>query len=247
MSKISYISGSVLSEIDQLKYKLDSYRGERSIKLHNQRKTFLEHEAINTSLFIEYPELKGIPQGRMDRDARKLLKRLQTAWKYCVQNIDCNGDPNQRDLEIVQAIIRPEGKLGIRKGDDECGIDLHDAIQPPPTLLVQQYINEMFDNLVLLRSEAHPIETASFLHLHTLYIHPFEDGNGRTARMLQNYMLHCNGYVPTVIEAQERDLYFKLLDSAKDGIIVENIRTQQPFYEFIASKVHEGLEKVLSR
>ena len=55
--------------------------------------------------------------------------------------------------------------------------------------------------------ELHPIEIAAKLHHDFVLIHPFGDGNGRTARILVNYVLMRNGYLPLVVPTGEKDRY----------------------------------------
>ncbi len=69
----------------------------------------------------------------------------------------------------------------------------------------------------MVKKELHPIEIASKLHHDFVLIHPFGDGNGRTARILVNYMLMCNGYLPLVVPTQQKDRYLAALRRADAG------------------------------
>jgi len=60
----------------------------------------------------------------------------------------------------------------------------------------------------------HPIERAARLHSYFVKIHPFVDGNGRTARLLMNLDLMLSGYLPVVIKAVDRLRYYEALDKA---------------------------------
>lgn len=62
---------------------------------------------------------------------------------------------------------------------------------------------------------------AILAHYLLVTIHPFVDGNGRSARLLMNYFLLCAGYKWATIEAAERIKYFKALQKAQveDDII----------------------------
>lgn len=50
----------------------------------------------------------------------------------------------------------------------------------------------------------HAVELAARLHYNFILIHPFLDGNGRTARMLANLVLMQAGYVPAMFRAEDR-------------------------------------------
>ena len=60
----------------------------------------------------------------------------------------------------------------------------------------------------------HPIVRACYLHGEFVKIHPFIDGNGRTARLLLNFELMKNGYPPVVIKNENRSEYYDSLDKA---------------------------------
>jgi Fic family protein len=58
----------------------------------------------------------------------------------------------------------------------------------------------------------HAVERAAILHSEFVKIHPFVDGNGRTARLLLNFELMKHGYVPIVIKKEQRLEYYNALD-----------------------------------
>ncbi len=68
-------------------------------------------------------------------------------------------------------------------------------------------------------------------HWGFLRIHPFDDGNGRTARLLANYALLRKDLPPIVIKSEDRDRYFGSLQDADLGLtlplarfMLENVR-----------------------
>jgi len=72
--------------------------------------------------------------------------------------------------------------------------------------LVMEYNNEW--------DKYHPIVKAALLHGEFVKIHPFIDGNGRTARLLLNFVLVSYGYPPIVIKMENRLEYYDALDYA---------------------------------
>lgn len=63
-------------------------------------------------------------------------------------------------------------------------------------------------------SKLHPILKAALFKICFIKIHPFRDGNGRTSRILLNYMLVREGYPTVTIRGIFKDKYFSALDSA---------------------------------
>ena len=60
----------------------------------------------------------------------------------------------------------------------------------------------------------HPIVIAATFHYRFIRIHPFDDGNGRMARLLMNMILIKHGYTVAVVPSDERDQYIGMLEQA---------------------------------
>ena len=60
-------------------------------------------------------------------------------------------------------------------------------------------------------------ETAFTAHRRLVEIHPFNDGNGRTARLLMNLVLIRGGYPPVAVRPEDRPAYIRALQEAQDG------------------------------
>lgn len=65
--------------------------------------------------------------------------------------------------------------------------------------------------------ELHPIELALEAHYQLVTIHPFVDGNGRTARLLMNMILLMMGYPSAIISKNDRLAYISSLEKAQLG------------------------------
>lgn len=60
----------------------------------------------------------------------------------------------------------------------------------------------------------HPLIRSALLHGEFVFIHPFIDGNGRTARLLMNFEAMKNGYLPIIIRKEVRSQYYDALEKA---------------------------------
>lgn len=81
-------------------------------------------------------------------------------------------------------------------------------------------------------SKLHVVELAAYFHHFFIAIHPFLDGNGRTGRLLLNFMLMKSGFPPICIKKEERIKYTDYLELARNGDISK-------FLGFIVKKIEE--------
>ncbi|MEB3287297.1 MAG: Fic family protein [Vampirovibrionales bacterium] len=111
---------------------------------------------------------------------------------------------------------------------------------PPDYPKVPQLMARFFKELLPTWKESYsPVEVAARAHLELVTIHPFTDGNGRTARLLMNLLLLKSGYGPTIIPPILRGDYIALLRIAQ----VEN--NPLPFISFISDRVYESLKETI--
>lgn len=85
---------------------------------------------------------------------------------------------------------------------------------PPKYYLVPELMQKLVMEYNDEWKEFHPIVKATLLHGEFVKIHPFIDGNGRTARLLLNFVLLQFGYPPIVIKKENRLEYYDALDHA---------------------------------
>ncbi|KAM7287847.1 protein adenylyltransferase Fic [Ixodes scapularis] len=110
---------------------------------------------------------------------------------------------------------------------------------PPPASLVPDLMEDLVD---WLNSEEalrlHPVKYAALAHYKLVFVHPFVDGNGRTARLLMNLLLMRVGYPPVIVRKQDRALYYEYLQLGNEGDV-------RPFVRFIAECTERTLDVYL--
>ncbi|MDY0207529.1 MAG: Fic family protein [Pseudomonas sp.] len=85
---------------------------------------------------------------------------------------------------------------------------------PPQALQVPQQMQDFINWYQHKAHRLHPIERAARVHGEFVKIHPFVDGNGRTARLLMNLELMKAGFPATLIQVEQRLAYYEALDHA---------------------------------
>ncbi len=82
------------------------------------------------------------------------------------------------------------------------------------------------------KKSLHPVELAAWFHNSFVQIHPFTDGNGRTARLVLNWILMKNSFPPVIIFVKNKQEYYSVIEKGDAG---EN----KPFAEFLARQLVE--------
>jgi Fic family protein len=97
----------------------------------------------------------------------------------------------------------------------------------------------MGDFAAWLRAAPLVPETAFAAHRSLVDIHPFDDGNGRTARLLMNLILIRGGYPPVAVRPDDRLVYLGSLQEAQAGRGDEGFR--RLLYERLDATLDEYL------
>lgn len=143
---------------------------------NDERKYYLrpEQEVRNYFLALNYLEEMA---GKKEKFSKRLILNVQ---KYVEKGAS-------------------KEKIGLR-GPMPPGVlfAVYDSQSGSPDYIPPEYIDipELLDELVeyVNSTDDHPLIVAAVVHYQLVTIHPFEDGNGRTARLLSGYILDINGY-----------------------------------------------------
>lgn len=148
----------------------------------------------------------------------------------------------QKGLKIDQDLIRQIHGLVLKEIDDgwagkyrevQVKITGTNFVPPDPAgdkIKMNQFEKWLFDK----SNQKDLIDYAALAHFKLVDIHPFLDGNGRTARLLMNLILMNKGYPPTVILKNDRKKYYDGLDLAHGGEL-------KPFVSFIGRNIERSL------
>lgn len=142
-----------------------------------------------------------------------------------------NGKAKQQELDndmvlllhkMLMANIRDDVAGRFRQKGEWVKVANHIACDP------NQILDRIEDTFVEYNSTVNQsiITRIAVFHLNFENIHPFVDGNGRIGRVLNNYLLIREGYVPINIKFIDRALYydaFKEFDEKRNSSIMEEI------------------------
>ncbi len=147
---------------------------------------------------------------------------------------------------ITEDIIKQTHKIILSRIDDEyagryreLNVRILGAIKSPPRAekvpgLMERFVERINKNLDKLNA----VEMAAYIHYGFVGIHPFVDGNGRTARLLMNLFLMRHGFPITMVLKVDRKKYYGCLRKADQ-------EDMTPFFNFIGRCVERSLDLYL--
>ncbi len=182
----------------------------------------------NSTLTLEETE-KILLQIDLDRyiSERELFEAKNLA--RVVSYINTKSKEQELSLEIILLLhkillsnIRDDVAGRFRSNDEWVRVANHIAIDPKQVVeklevMLAQYHSTVNENI---------IKRIALLHLTFEYIHPFVDGNGRIGRVINNYLLIREGFVPIDIKFINRKSYydaFKEFDNKEKTSVMEEI------------------------
>lgn len=159
------------------------------------------------------------------------FQRVRESVRAVLEGKDA-GEVVEADLsEWYRNLFAPSVTAGILKASQLAGyrnspVYIRQSQHVPMSVeAVRDCMPIFFD---LLREEKDANVRVVLGHFIFVFIHPFVDGNARTARFLMNVMMAAAGRSWTVIQVEDRDIYMSSLEAAS---VEEDI---EPFAAFIA-------------
>jgi Fic family protein len=143
------------------------------------------------------------------------------------ERLDFTGDMILGLHRLFYQGIEPE-KAGVYR-DHQVFITGTEYV-PPTSAKVPELMTDFLEKLNRECGRAHPVRLAAFAHRKLVDIHPFADGNGRTARLLMNLILVNKGYQIIIIPPIRRMDYINALVAAQR----EHAPSDEAFIRLIA-------------
>jgi Fic family protein len=210
----------LIQVIDQLKAELDHYRHLDNYRIQQAFELEYTYESnriegntltlketdlvINEGMTISGKPLKDHLEAINHRDALEYIKEIA-----------------QNKIDFSERVLLDIHNL-ILRGIDKDNAGAYRSVpvlikgsthQPPQPYLVPKQMEDLFAWYESQKDQLHPILLGAELHLQLLTIHPFIDGNGRTARLMLNLFLLRYGYPIAILkgDSQSRIAYYNAL------------------------------------
>ena len=165
-----------------------------------------------------------IRQNKQPRNkSEQMVKNNYDALTYVLEHLE-DEISEETILQIAQIVTRSAAEVQVNGYRDGAVYvtGREGVVYTPPQA---DAVPEMMRSLVtfIQKSELHPLLKACIAHFYFVYIHPFGDGNGRTARALSYMMLLQFGYdffryfSISGIVAEERGKYYRSMRNVEDS------------------------------
>jgi len=128
-----------------------------------------------------------------------------------------NSTITERNIKEIHTLILKEIDSHYAGIYRDIQVRISGSSHTPPDALHLPQLMKKFAKERLMNPGGHPVEQAALAHYDFVSIHPFVDGNGRTARLLMNLILIKNDYFPAVILKNDRKKYYDALEKGHKG------------------------------
>lgn len=241
----------LLEQIDDLKKSLESFRPLQGIHIEKLNQ-YLDEVFTYDSTSIEGNTLtlqetalvlnKGVTIGGKSLREHFEIVNHKEAIDYIKEIVKKEEVFNKRVLLDIHHLILKN--IDVHNAGKFRNVDVMisgSAHKPPTFLQVENLMCDYFEFYEQEKEDLNPVILSAELHERLVTIHPFIDGNGRTARLVMNLILLQYGFPITNISSQNalRDEYYKSLEMAQTE------DNKEVFHKFIAKNVKNSLIKYL--
>lgn len=177
-----------LENIKKVEMQVDYFQFYKSVSSVYSSK--IEGEDIDFDSFFKHKFLNV----KFKPDYTRKADDLYAAYDF-IDNHDLNLKNVQKAHSILSSKLLPKSQQGLIRTNPMFVINSDDKIEyvAASPVIVKKELKKLFDDIdELIKSELNPFEIfyyASLIHLVFVKIHPFQDGNGRSARLMEKWFL----------------------------------------------------------
>ena len=229
--------------------KLDNYSYlDKTPYLRKQTKI----NSIHSSLAIENNKLnlkqvKDVINGKMVIGEQKDIQEVKNAYKAyeMLKEINPYSIKELKKIHGIMTFLTVEQSGEFRNGPEGVFDGEKCIFICPPEEMVNPLMENLFSWLNKDKDTIHPLILSSVFHYEFVFIHPFNDGNGRMARLWQNVLLYkwksIFEYLPieSKIHKYQEDYYKAIKNNHKNG-------NSNEFINFMLKMIDETLEEAIN-
>ncbi len=198
--KINYppykITDKMLNYVSDIMKKIGEANYFESLNKYPELRRKSRIKSIHSSLAIENNQLslfqvEDVINGKPVIGEQKDIQEVKNAYE-AYEKIDKINPYSISDLKKVHGILTflIEKDAGKFRNHGEAVFDGDiEIFMAPPHKLVPELMNNLFNWMNEVKGEINPLILSSIFHYEFVFIHPFHDGNGRTARLWQTAIL----------------------------------------------------------
>lgn len=219
---------TILEKIDENQERINQARPLDQSRVHNLREYFrigltYSSNAIEGNTLTE-SETKVVLETGITVSGKPLKDHLDTighakAFDY-LWTMAMTSDITEQDIKKMHELCF-QPRIGDAAGNYRATNVLITGSAHNDKIPGHEEIPDVMKRLVVelpeMKKSLHPVEYAAELHHKLVMIHPFEDGNGRVARLLMNHALLRAGYPPVIIPPAFKHEYIQALESGWDN------------------------------
>lgn len=189
---------------------------------HHEKREYDEMEAHDVAIRLVEQWANDPTREITETDLRQLnqIILVRPFWKEAITQ---DGQPTRKEVKPGAYKTTPNS-VRLKNGQ------IHEYPSPENTPILMAELMDEYNKF-----KDHPVLKATWAHHRLVAIHPFDDGNGRVARLLANFILLRAGYPPLIVRTQNKDKYLTALQIADTGDLV-------PFVEFIGLELMWALD-----
>lgn len=246
------ITDKMLNYVSDIMKKIGEANYFESLNRYPELRRKSRIRSIHSSLAIENNQLslfqvEDVINGKMVIGEQKDIQEVKNAYE-AYEQIDKVNPYSVDDLKKIHGILTflIEKDAGKFRNHGEAVYDGNIQIfMAPPHKMVPTLMDNLFNWMIENKDKVNPLILSSVFHYEFVFIHPFHDGNGRTARIWQTGILSnwekAFTYLPieSMIKKNQEE-YYKVIDNCnKAGESTE-------FIEFMLKMINDTIDDVIN-
>ena len=245
------ITNKILSHVASISEKIGRITAISNLEAKPHLRKNNRIKSIHSSLKIEansltFGQVRDVINGKTVFGEQREIQEVKNAYAAYERLSEINPY-NIRQLKQFHGIMTKyfvEESGEFRSGEEGVFNGNQCIFMAPPAQLVPQLMDELFTWMKEAKDNVHPLILSSVFHYEFVFIHPFSDGNGRTARLWQTAILaHWKDlfkYIPieSIIRKHQEEYYTAIQNCNNAG-------NSNEFIEFMLKVINEAVDGMI--